>query len=305
MDSARLPPNRKQNLEGLLRLAVENMEEGSQLNQDPIEMDAQRNEFLQGALQSMTMKVDDVQYALANLKNESVSTAEKLECLDIIRDNIDDIDAANSFVKTGGITTLLEYIRKPNSDLRPQSIYIVAEMSQNNEFCQNYFVNEKIIPVLTSTMNDADEDLARGSIYAISSLIQNFPAGLKEFLRTKGTQTLLSCLSSTHVTVYIKSAFLIASLSSNDSSFRDLINKQNAAQILLSNLEAKDEYEDKLEATLFALSALSLNSKWKITPLQQKEVAVILKQIINNKVLSETCEEMIKYARNILNAITK
>jgi len=73
-------------------------------------------------------------------------------------------------------------------------------------------------------------------------------------------------------------------------SITDLINKQNAAQILLSNLEAKDEYDDKLEATLFALSALSLNSNWKITPLQQKEVAVILKQIINNKVLLETCE---------------
>lgn len=55
-------------------------------------------------------------------------------------------------------------------------------------------------------------------------------------------------------------------------------------------MEAKDEYDDKLEATLFALSALSLNSNWKITPSQQKEVAVILKQIINNKVLSETCE---------------
>jgi len=166
------------------------------------------------------MKADDVQYALANLKNESVSTAEKLECLDIIRDNIDDIDAANSFVKVGGIATLLEYIRLPNRDLRPQSIYIVAEMAQNNEFCQNYFLSEKIIPVITSTMNDADEDLARGSIYAISSIIQNFPAGLKAFLQTKGIQTLLACLNSTHTSVYIKAAFLIASLSSNDSSFR-------------------------------------------------------------------------------------
>ncbi|KAL7732109.1 hypothetical protein ACLKA6_010240 [Drosophila palustris] len=294
MESTRLPGKRKQNLEGLLRLAVENMEEDAQPSENPSVMDAQRNEFLEAALQSMTMKVDEVQYAMANLKNESVSIAEKLECLDIIRDNIDDIDAANSFVKTGGITTLLEYIRSPNRDLRPQSIYIVAEMAQNNEFCQNYFVNEKIIPVLTSTMNDADEDLARGSIYAISSLVQNCPLGLKEFLGTKGTQTLLSCLSSPHSTVYIKAAFLIASLTSSDGSCRDLINKQNAAQILLNNMEAKDEYDDKLEATLFALSALSLNSNWTITPSQQKEVAVILKQIINNKVLSETCEEMIK-----------
>ncbi|XP_062132015.1 hsp70-binding protein 1 [Drosophila sulfurigaster albostrigata] len=302
---SRVPPKHKQNLEGLLRLAVEHTGEDAEPAENLDNIDTQKQEFLQGALQSMSMTVDEVQYALAKLNNDSISTAEKLECLDIIRDNIDDIDAANSFVKVGGITTLLAYIRTPNRDLRPQSIYIVAEMAQNNEFCQNYFLNEKLIPVLTSTMNDTDEDLAKGSIYAVSSLVQNFPAGLKEFLRTNGVKQILACLSSNHSPVYIKAAFLIATLSSNDNSFRDLVNKQNAAQILLSKLEAKDEYDDKQEATLYALSALSVNSKWKLPSAQQKEAAVTLKQIINNKALADTCEETIQYARTVLNTISK
>ncbi|KAH8406342.1 hypothetical protein KR215_011460, partial [Drosophila sulfurigaster] len=247
-----------------------------------------KQEFLHGALQSMSIDVDE--YALANLNNDSISTGEKLVCLKIIRDDIRDFDTANSFVKLGYITTLLSYIRTPNRDLRPLSIYIVAELAQNNEFCQNYFLNEKLIPVLTSTMNDTDEDLAKGSIYAVSSLVQNFPAGLKEFLRANGVKQILSCLSSNHSSVYIKAAFLIATLSSNDNSFRDLVNKQNAGQILLSELEAKDEYDFKQEATLYALSALSVNSKWKIPSYQRKEATVTLKQIINNKALADTCE---------------
>lgn len=166
------------------------------------------------------MTGDDFEAALLILKSHSTSLDQKLDSLDLIRDKIDDIDLANSFVKTGGIIILLQYIRSPDYNLRPQSIYIVAEMAQNNEFCQNYFYNERIIPVLTSTMNDADEHVARGSIFAISSLIQNFPPGLNEYLRINGVQQLVSCLKSTHKSVYIKAAFLIGSLSSRESSVR-------------------------------------------------------------------------------------
>lgn len=168
----------------------------------------------------MNNDVDDITYALSRLRMESTSVDEKLACLELIRNNIDEIDIANSLVKTGGITELLEYIRKPNHELRPQSIYIVAEMAQNNVFCQNYFLTEKMIPIITSTMNDTNEELARGSIYAISSLVQNFLPGLQEFLRINGLTTLLSCLGSKHGSVYIKAAYLIGSLSSNNKSIK-------------------------------------------------------------------------------------
>lgn len=180
----------------------------------------QRTKFLQSALRTMNNDVDDITYALARLRMESTNVEEKLACLELIRNNIDEIDIANSFVKTGGITELLEYIRKPIHALRPQSIYIVAEMAQNNVFCQNYFLTEKMIPIITSTMNDSNEDLARGSIYAISSLVQNFLPALQEFLRINGLNTLLSCLNSNHGSVYIKAAYLIGSLSSNNKSVK-------------------------------------------------------------------------------------
>ncbi|KAH8405412.1 hypothetical protein KR222_011470, partial [Zaprionus bogoriensis] len=247
-----------------------------------------KREFLQAALS--TMNDDDISFALAKLKIESTSVAEKLECLSLIQNSIYDIDMANSFVKTGGIAEVLQYIRDPDVDLRPQSIHIVAEMAQNNIFCQNYFLNEKLIAVIASTMNDSDEDLARGSIYAISSLVQNFSPGLVEFLRINGLNTLLSCLSSTHASVYIKAAYLIGSLSSSDKSIKDRIKKDNAALSLFSNLEAKDEYDDKLEATLSALSALSANSQWKISKSEYQRVEPILKQIIDSKELLESCE---------------
>ncbi|EDW70493.2 uncharacterized protein [Drosophila virilis] len=304
MEAKRSSAKPKQNLEALLRLAVENSGKDEDVpSTNLVQTDVKRNDFLQNALKAMTG--DDFEAALLILKSHSTSLDQKLDSLDLIRDKIDDIDLANSFVKTGGIIILLQYIKSPDYNLRPQSIYIVAEMAQNNEFCQNYFYNERIIPVLTSTMNDADEHVARGSIFAISSLIQNFPPGLNEYLRINGVQQLVSCLKSTHKSVYIKAAFLIGSLSSRESSVRDLINKQNAAAILLNNLENKDEYDDKLDATLNALSALSSSCKWSSTQNQNAQAETILKQIVSNKILLDTCEEMVSLAQNILKNMTK
>ncbi|EDV97388.1 GH16834, partial [Drosophila grimshawi] len=263
-----------------------------------------RNDFLQGALQSINAD-SSLQDALLILKSESTNIQQKLDSLNVIRDKIDDIDHANSLVKVGGISIILQLIKIPDYNLRPNAICIVAEMSQNNEFCQKYFYNEHLIPVLTSTMNDGDDFLGRSSIFAVSSLIQNFSPGLNEFLRINGIRSLVSCLNSKHDSVYIRAAFLIASLASNISAVRELIYKENAVSILLGNLENKNEYDNKLESTLSALSALSTNFNWSTTQKQNAQAQTILKQLVGNKQLLEECEEMVNFARNILNNMTK
>ncbi|TDG50295.1 hypothetical protein AWZ03_003200 [Drosophila navojoa] len=299
MASNRTSKNPKKKLESLLRLAVEHSgKDDEPTNTKPEETDEKRMSFLQSALKAMTG--DDLEAALLILRTESTTLEQKIDSLDLIRDKISDIDMANSFVKIGGAALLLQYIRTPDNTFRQQSIYIVAEMAQNNEFCQNYFYKEQIIPVLTTTMNDADEDVAKGSIYAVSSLIQNYPPGLKEFLGTKGIQTLVACLKSDHKSVYIKAAFLIGSLASRENSIRDHINKQNAVSILLNNLENKNEYDDKLDATLRALSALSVSCKWSSTRDQNTTAEITLKEISNNKELLDSCEEMGNFAQTIL-----
>ncbi|XP_030375399.1 hsp70 nucleotide exchange factor FES1 [Scaptodrosophila lebanonensis] len=292
------PARRKLNLQGLLRYAVEqtNGEEATVHEVDP-----ERAEFLQNALKSMTIDViQEFEKAVAVLENQSSTKSERLDSLNVIRSYIDDLDLANNFVKFGGTTTILRYTKDSEKDLQALSNDIIAEMSQNNPYCQNHFLNENIIPQLLIKLNDPDEELSRSSIYAISSLIRNFEPGLKEFLRVDGIQVLVSCLRSPITKVYIKSAFLISSLASQNESIKEDLIKNNAVEVLLENINYIDGFDSKLETTLSALLSLSSNSNWAITKEKQMEVTTVLKQIISKNKELDNCEDTVKYAENIL-----
>ncbi|XP_017843716.2 hsp70 nucleotide exchange factor fes1 [Drosophila busckii] len=244
----------KQNLEGLLRMAVENSGHELEASNNSVVADAENMMFLQEALNSMTTDFAPAYTnAIKDLQSESTTVDKKKDSLNIIRENIDDIDLANGFVKVGGALLLIQLIKETtDSDLRSKSAYIIAEMSQNNDFCQKYFNNENIIPYLSSTINDNNENVSRSSIFAISSLIQNYEPGLNSFLEANGIEMLVLGLDSKHSTVYTKAAFLIGSLSSQKSTIKDLFNRVNAASSLIKNLEDKSEYDQKLYVTLFA-----------------------------------------------------
>lgn len=178
---------------------------------------------MESALSAMTTDAATaLKAALVILNSDEATADDKLESLDVIRSHIDDIDNANSLVKLGGTSTLLRYIKDSENEIRVSALNTVAEMAQNNIFCQDALINEKFLPVLTKNLSEANEDIVRSSIYAISSLIRNFQPGYNEFKRIKGIKALVPCLKSANSNVYIKAAFLIASLSSRDKAVRGI-----------------------------------------------------------------------------------
>ncbi|XP_068148831.1 uncharacterized protein [Drosophila tropicalis] len=294
---------RKLNLQGVLKYAVENTPTNScdSPQNQQIESDSERSLFLQNALKAMTTDITkDLKTALVILDSNSTDLAEKIESLEIIRDQIDDIDLANSFVKLGGTNTLLRFIKESDSKLKILAIYIVAEMAQNNPFCQDTFLKENYLPHLVAYMKNADNNIAKSSIYAVSSLIRNFNPGLNQFIRINGINTLLSCLRSTQNDVYIKAAFLIGSLSSAEKSIREVFVKQHTVPVLLENLKYINEFDAKQETTLFALSALSVDCKWNLPLEKRLESEAILKEIKTKNVSLDTCQDIVNSATNIL-----
>ncbi|KAH8379020.1 hypothetical protein KR009_002734, partial [Drosophila setifemur] len=262
----------------------------------------QRSNFLESALSAMTTDASqELKAALIILGSEETSLDDRLASLEVIRSHIDDLDNANSLVKLGGTTTLLRYIKDGlDQRLRVSALNTIAEMGQNNEFCQDAFVNEKFLPQLTKNLSDANEDIVRSSIYAISSLIRNFEPGYKEFKRIKGIKALVPCLKSSNTNVYIKAAFLIASLTSRDKSVRDDFVKEEVFPVLLENLKPVREFDVRQETTLFALSSLSLETDLKLSTEKRKEALATLQQIISKNKQTENCEDMVSYARNIV-----
>ncbi|KAH8257041.1 hypothetical protein KR038_001760, partial [Drosophila bunnanda] len=258
-------------------------------------------QFLESVLSAMTTDASTaLKAALVILNSDEATADDKLESLDVIRSHIDDIDNANSLVKLGGTTTLLRYVKDSESEIRVSALNTVAEMAQNNTFCQNALITEKFLPALTKNLNEANEDIVRSSIYAISSLIRNFPPGYKEFKHINGIKALVPCLKSPNSNVYIKAAFLIASLSSRDKDVRDDFVKAEVFPVLLENLKPIKEFDVKQETTLFALSSLSLESELKLSTEKRKEILSLLQQIISKNKQTENCEDIVNYARNIV-----
>ncbi|XP_016980457.2 hsp70 nucleotide exchange factor FES1 [Drosophila rhopaloa] len=263
--------------------------------------DVERHEFLANALNAMTTDASAaLKAALVILNSDEASTEDQIESLEAIRTYIDDIDNAISLVKLGGTATLLRYIKDSDSEVRISALNTVAEVAQNNIFCQNALINDKFLPVLTKNLSNANQDIVRSSIYAISSLIRNFQPGYNEFKRIKGIRALIPCLKSTNSNVYIKTAFLIASLTSGDKSVRDDFVKAEVFPVLVENLKPIEEYDVKQETTLFALSSLSLESDLKLSTEKRNDILSSLQLFISKNKQTENCEEMVNYARIIV-----
>lgn len=157
----------------------------------------------------------EFQMAIFILENQESTVADKVKALHIIRESIDDIDFANSFVNAGGSVYLVQNLNHIDCEIRILTAYIIAEMSQNNPVCQKHFVDAKTIPALIRYLNQSNE-VANSSLHAISSLLQNFEPGIVEFLNVDGIQILLSCLDVSNAKMFERVCFLIGKLAERE-----------------------------------------------------------------------------------------
>lgn len=164
------------------------------------------------------MKTDvmkEFQKAIYILEDQESTVVNKVNALNIIRESINDIDFANSFVKAGGSVYLVQNLTHTDCKISSLTAYIIAEMSQNNPFCQKHFVDAKTIPTLMRYLNQPAE-VANSALHAISSLFQNFEPGLVEFLNVDGMQILLTCLDKSDARMFVRICFLIGKLAERE-----------------------------------------------------------------------------------------
>ncbi|XP_017043110.1 hsp70 nucleotide exchange factor fes1 [Drosophila ficusphila] len=291
-------------LQNVLKYTVQHHDQNAEPKSEGA-LDADRAEFLTNALSAMTTDVStELRAALSILNSNDATTEEQIESLDVIRSHIDQIDNAISLIKLGGTATLLRYIKDGDSEVRISALNTVAEVSQNNVFCQNALINDQFLPELIKNLSDTNQEIVRSSLYAISSLIRNFQPGYDEFKRIKGITALIPCLKSTTLSVYIKTAFLIAALTSNDKSARDDFVKAEVFPVLVDNLKLVEDFDIKQETTLFAISSLSLESDLKLSTEKRKEILSLLQQIISKNKQSENCEDIVNHARKIVDNLS-
>lgn len=89
--------------------------------------------------------------------------------LERIADFVDNIDVANDFYKIGGFAIFGACLNSPHSGIRWKAADIIAELTQNNPFCQERILEMGLMPILLGMVDTDDSEQARiKALYAVS-----------------------------------------------------------------------------------------------------------------------------------------
>lgn len=189
-DSKPLP-----NLQGLLHFALEATKSEDAPNASTFaEMDPERRQFLEDALNSMSVDVvAEMQRICVILVNPDASETEKLNAMSILGDYVENIDTANDYCKIGGLPVLMKCLDSDLVSLRKSAARTIGSMSQNNPFTQKSMMDDKFITKLMTLISDPEMDAK--ALYALSGIIRSYEPATAHFIDIGGLECLLTCLS--------------------------------------------------------------------------------------------------------------
>lgn len=260
--------------------------------------------FTENALKSLTVDViEKLQKAAGVIGSKDTTEEEKLDALEEILSYVDDIDTANDFCKIGGLFVLIPCLESPHNEIRNKAASIIAELAQNNIYCQKQLTEADVLPKLTNLLSE-DETLAAG-IRAISSLIRGYEPGLKLFLEIGGLECMLGCLQrSSDEKLVTRAAFLLNSLCADFPNIGDDLIKLKAIEMIVPLVQPKADYNVALENVLSLLCALIE----KASPSDFSTDAnfeLVLKEIIKLTADKSECNETVEYCQKLLQLIKK
>lgn len=89
--------------------------------------------------------------------------------LEKVADLVDNIDLANDFHRVGGFTVLKSCLNSLHSGIRWRTAVLIAELTQNNPYCQEKILEAGLLPILLNMVDCDPLELARvKSLYAVS-----------------------------------------------------------------------------------------------------------------------------------------
>ena len=186
-------PRQPKDMPGLLKFCLEATKQEDASNKgDPdqvlSEMDPEKKKWLEEALNSMSVDfIEQLANGIKILNSDTADLDDKEEVLDKLEDWLGNIDMAINFHKIGGYTCLKSCLTCPHPSLRSGASHLIAEISQNNPYCQGHFISEGFLDLLIRQLDeDSDEHCQVKALYAISCIARDEPKALAEFGKLGG-----------------------------------------------------------------------------------------------------------------------
>lgn len=119
------------------------------------------------------------------------------------------------------------------------------------------------MPKLIELLSDEPE-VSSHSFHAISCLVRSYEPALANFIDIGGLECILGLIQcQDQEKLIIKSMFLISAFTKDFPAIGDELIKLNAVERIISTLQPKGEFNQRLEQTLSALSTLTDSEEGK------------------------------------------
>ncbi|XP_053617267.1 hsp70-binding protein 1 [Plodia interpunctella] len=242
-------PRQPRSLQGLLRFAMEATKaEDAPGNSELGPMDEERRKFLEEALKSLTVNVAEVlQRAIKVLtdseKIRSIQLGEPLpedveSSFTNLSEYIDDMDIANDFYKMGGFAIFPICYSSENEEVRSRASGVLAELCQNNPYCQSRALECGLLNVLLHLVQSEKGPALAKCLYAISCSCREFEPACRELISQDGCGALCPLLTAADTAARTKAAFFIRYLCHNYQEAKEQFIENNIVKTIAEQIRS-------------------------------------------------------------------
>ncbi|RWS12300.1 hsp70-binding protein 1-like isoform X2 [Dinothrombium tinctorium] len=298
---------RARNLRGLLQFCVEQTAREDNTSSNAEAMSEERRQWLSQVIGSIGNQVEQMKQNVDIVKSflnsgEEHETDEVIEAIDNLIDIVAQIDYANDFHKIGGFEILAPLISCNNSKLQIKGCDLLAEIVQNNKYCQKAVVDYKLLPLLVSTLDtDPDEEVRIKALYAISCLLRG-NEDIQSLFESQfdGFSVLLRSIQQSSTKLRIKTSFLLTSLCQQQPRFKEALWKMGFVEQIIAILhQPHNETHEFLLSALYALVSEHEPSRKECQRSELKFESLLRSKLQQIKDRDE-CKEEIEYCEKLL-----
>ena len=204
-----------------------------------------------------------------NATEDEISHVEYVfEC---IGDWVGQIDMANNFHKIGGFHCLKKCLKSPHSSLRCEAANAIAELSQNNPYCQEKMVEEGFLPMLMDILSN-DENCQIKALYAISCITRECSLAQDMFLNELNGPSLIMNTTLTMSTdqnrqtvdkLRTKACFYISSLCEENHQIKSTFVDMGLPRQILTLMQMEEHSQSHEHMARALLTVLKNNEQVK------------------------------------------
>lgn len=247
--------------------------------------------------------VEQLQKAAEAIGSTTISEEDKLDAMELILDYIADIDTAVDFCKIGGLFVLKPSLASEYATVRCKAASIVAELAQNNPYCQKELLEMDFLPAIMNLLSE--KETTPEGLRALSCLVRSYEPCLNAFIDIGGIECLLGCLQQTdHEKTITRTMFLLSSLCGDFPSLRDKLVDLKVIDLIVAAVQPREEYSICMETALSVLCAFTENAdaveRCRTIELDLEKMLNEIIKLANNK---PECQETIAFSELLLKRV--